>query len=194
MSDITATQAVAHFRVDHPAAVGYLIPQVGGPQVRPVLVRLDKDRLVTRIDSEVVTVEGLDESWEVRLFDDSEEMHWMSRQGTGTGRCVVRSDAAAKALHQKPLTEPSRTLLWGQISEVPGDGWVRLSDARIGSFWAPVTAGQAPALGGYVAFLVREYLSHDEYNNYFIADERYYAITALSVAEATWKPAGKGKA
>ena len=227
-TEMRASEAVAEFLAEHKEAVGYLLPSVGSREVRPVMVRAVNGQLYKKTDdagAEVVA--DIDESMEIRLFDECVELSWTSVQGSGVGRRVVRDEATAIARHLFPIeTRPgepkrSRKLLWGQISAPLDAGWARLSDARVGSFWAPITVGEAPGRTTteaheagclyflkaaevdasdphgdepwYVAFQTQEYLAEDEHGNHFVADERYLGIEALPECRLTVPTIAKGE-
>jgi len=209
MNDLAmASAAVTQFIKDHEDAVGYLIPAVGAPETRPVLVRVNEGNLVMMTDCAAgcCTHKAPDRTWqsqpveatdcgtgpitvetsqliEIRLFDQGAELRWLSVQGTGKGTSAIREKTAAEQPDLTPLDKPSRQLLWGQISNTSVEGWVRVSDARIGSFWAPITQGKPPnPLGDqtwFAAFQTQEYLDKDKHGNWFVADERYLGIAAL---------------
>ena len=184
--NISATAAVSRFIKVHPSAVGYLIPLVGALEKSPVLVRACPDGLVKMTDDAVdpMVLQDIDKSIEIRLFDKKTELRWMSIQGSSGGDYVTWDAAAAEKRNLHCLPRCSRKLLWGHVDAVRGTDWVRLSDARVGSFWAPITVGSPPQnlkkkKKWYVAFRTQEYLAQDEHGNWYVADERYLGIEAL---------------
>jgi len=209
MNDLTtASAAVTQFIKEHEDAVGYLIPAVGASETRPVLVRVVDGNLAKMTDcaaglcshnapdqiwqSQPVEVTdcgtgpktvGTSQLIEIRLFDQEAELHWLSVQGSGKGTSAIRDKTTATKQDFLPLGKPTRQLLWGQISDTSVADWVRLSDARIGSFWAPITQGKPPnPLGDqtwFAAFQSQEYLQQDSHGNWFVADQRYLGIAAL---------------
>jgi CRISPR-associated protein (TIGR03984 family) len=116
----------------------------------------------------------LTEAFEARLFTPQVEWRWVFDQRVGKGK-ICRIPDGDGNLEDAPFVAPKR-LLWGQVAEVE-QGWVRLADARVGSFWVPFAGAEK---GDRLALKVVEYVAIDPlHHNVSVVDERFTMIATV---------------
>lgn len=123
------------------------------------------------------------QAYEARLFHPDWEVRWL-RQGRA-GRLAVlwdRAEAARPDLGDpgsedwKDIRDnlPQKYLLWGKPVEEK-DGWVKLTNARIGTLWAPIA--KTPSSNKARAVLkTREYLQTLNHGNVCVVEERLLGL------------------
>lgn len=135
---------------------------------------------------------NLEDVFDLRVFDEHIELRWLHRIG-GTGPAVLlteddtlldRVDArfGHDAAPTPPIvdTYPQTLLLWGTHTAPSGqDGWVRLSEARIGSMDAPYN-GPIPDLSTHDLVLqLREYVAVADDGNTYVLSDRLCGMSAV---------------
>jgi len=131
------------------------------------------------------------EAYEFRVFCKDWELRWLRSGQSGCASLLSDEDIAADGF--APVEEPygpaarsagsplpQTYLLWGEIDG--GDGnWTRLTTARIGTLWAPLSR-PTDAKIKRVCVHAREYLAGAAHGNVVVAHER---LTHLAPARAT---------
>lgn len=123
------------------------------------------------------------EAYEARLFHPDWEVRWL-REGR-TGRVAVlwdRVDAAPPDLgdpgseNRKDIRDSlgQQYLLWGRPVEEKG-GWTKLTNARIGTLWAPI-AKAVPSDKARAVLRSREYLQTLAHGNVCVVEERLVGL------------------
>lgn len=130
--------------------------------------RLTGDGRPTGPDGEAFDLTG---AFELRAFTPDCELRWRNR-AAGSGAAILVSDAPGGA------PEPYHRLLWG-APVAWRDGWITLTDARIGTFSVPV---DVPAPGRHDRIWLRavEYTDQDEHGNVAVVDERLVALVVAA--------------
>ena len=176
-----AREAVAQFVAKHPVAVGWVYTPFEAFWVRANPtgpVRCDP------ANGAETPVNGATWSavFEVRLFDSATELRWRLDQRTGDGVKAEWSDGEAPEGLQPVPQEQTHQLLWGCVASVAESEWVKLADARIGSFWVPPV--ESAQEGDRVSIGTVEYMSVDEHGNAAVADQRFTRLSVANPEEA----------
>ena len=131
---------------------------------------------------------------EVRVFHPAWEIRWLRREPAGraallwdssTQGSVAETDMSAfDDWSSQPAITLRRVLhrqylLWGEPAGEPDlDGWVRLTSARLGTQWAPLTPPEAGQ--DRVVLNAREYLAQLDHGNVAAIEER--------ISHLSWAP------
>lgn len=133
----------------------------------------------------------LAEAYEIRLFTPDWELRWL-RQGTVGQAALLWEADTAKGPAPVALDWPvdpapielqdgpeQRYLLWGQADvTLSRDGWTALTNARIGTLWAPLHPDM-DVDKGRVMLRAREYLVRKDHGNVAVIDQRLLGLIHL---------------
>lgn len=106
--------------------------------------------------------------YEIRCFTPESELRWWQEEEEAGRYCCVDVDS------ERTDVWSDRWLLWGTVEADAMDVesstvWVRLAEARIGSFWVPVAGGH----GAHVAVEVATVAARHTHGNAAVIDERF---------------------
>lgn len=108
-----------------------------------------------------------DDAFEIRAFDGTSEFRWWHEEG-GRGRAVTIQWAGEQ---DHLAAADSEWLLWGKTIGSVENGWIRLGEARVGSFWIPSPSPKAPRSSAQVKLVARTFTDHDDHGNTTIVEE-----------------------
>lgn len=143
--------------------------------------------------------------YEARIFNREAELRWLNT-GAGIGRAVLLSESEQNVNGYRALVElvaikqplHQSYLLWGiGVERSPGEGWSRLTTARVGGIDVPIDISASLALAGpresvRVLLDAKEYLAEtDSYGNVVVQDERLCGLRDVIVRLSNVSPADK---
>ena len=168
------------------------------------LARLESDnRFVVSPGKEPEPTDFTEQDWryvfEARVFNETAELRWLNRENGKGAVVVLCEDDSLKffdvnpealkttveedgELKEKELvgTVKQTYLIWGQSAGASEHGWTRSAEARIGSFFVPLSGVTAEDLKQSekprAQFTVVEYLGAYEDGNVAVAEERLLNI------------------
>lgn len=135
----------------------------------------------------------LDPVYEARIFNQEAELRWLNT-AAGKGRAVLVSELEQNLDGYRALVELvahplfQTYLLWGfGVERRPGEGWSRLTTARVGGIDVPIDISASLALAGpgekvRVLLDAKEYLAEtDIHGNVAVQDERLCGLRDVIV-------------
>jgi len=110
--------------------------------------------------------------FEARIFNDEAELRWL-HESNGKGRFVIISDSS---FPNNAGVIKQTYLLWGESMGPSQNGWTEFAEARIGSFYVPVS-GVTAGKKCRAQINAIEYLGEFKDGNIAVVDERLIGIT-----------------